>query len=587
MRPITPFLLPLGLVVVAAVLLGPDGPTRARQQANVQALVAPRVAEDPEPERVVPEAAPGRLVIDLQDGSDDAALAEVSARLGVTAQWLDDATRDEALAVADVEDLAAAAAALDGMTGLEVVEPDLEVEALGWPDDPLYPRQWHLDAMGAPAGWRATPGGKGVIVAVIDTGVTAVADLDPARVLPGRSFVPGASTAADDNGHGTHVAGTIAQTTNNGIGCAGVAPYATILPVKVLSGSGSGSSAQVAAGIDWAVDQGAQVINLSLGSGLYSAVIHVAVRKARRAGVVVVAAAGNDGRERVSWPGALHEVIGVAAVGPDGAPAPYSNRGKGVDIAAPGGDKRTPGGGVLQDTVVPGGGHDYLEFQGTSMATPHVAGAAAVLLSTGILDAAGVETALLVGADGDAWDKALGFGRLDLGSSLAMLGVHEPGARVAMGLMFGVLLSSLSGAGGVFRGVSAAVGAVAAGGVIGAGVLGGTLGALLSRGVLGWPIVFLGPVWAQVLAWGAFVVPLAVAFLLGPTRLLRPVALGICAGVAAALLHGLIAGDFARWWLPGGAVTSWFALQVVVSLAAAAALAGVERLDRRARGGAR
>ena len=131
------------------------------------------------------------------------------------------------------------------------------------------------------------------------------------------------------------------------VGAAGVAPESVILPVKVLSTRGGGTSEGIAAGIDYAVDEGADIINLSLG-GAYSRVIHLAIQKAVSKGVVVVAAAGNGGRKGVSYPGALKETIGVAALDSHGKLAHYSSWGQGVDIAAPGGDTRQQGGGILQ-----------------------------------------------------------------------------------------------------------------------------------------------------------------------------------------------------------------------------------------------
>ncbi len=342
-------------------------------------LLAPSPAQrelPPVPQVQAPDGA-GRLVVDLQDGATEADLQQIEVLLGADLDWSHPLAVDEALAEGDVADLDDAVALLAGHPLVEVAEPSLEMVALGYPDDPLYEKQWHLREMGAPAGWERTARGKGVTVAVIDTGVTVVEDLGGTDVLEGATFVPGTKSAADDNGHGTHVAGTIAQTTNNGVGVAGVAPEATVLPVKVLSGYGSGQSPWIAAGIDYAADEGADVINLSLGGG-YSQVIHNAIKKARDKGVIVVAAAGNSGRRGVGYPGALEETIGVSAVGPGGVLAPYSSWGKGVDIAAPGGDKAKRGGGVWQDTIDGRGGHHYAEYQGTSMATPHVAGAAAV-----------------------------------------------------------------------------------------------------------------------------------------------------------------------------------------------------------------
>ncbi|MBW1877604.1 MAG: S8 family serine peptidase, partial [Deltaproteobacteria bacterium] len=211
----------------------------------------------------------GRLVVDLVDGASEHDLAEIERMIGADLDWTHPLSVDEALAEGDVPDLDDAVALLAGHPLVEVAEPALEMQAFGYPNDPMYAKQWHLRAMGAPVGWEQTPRGRKVIVAVIDTGVTQVEDLEGTKVLDGASFVPTAKTARDDNGHGTHVAGTIAQTTNNGKGVAGVAPEATILPVKVLSSWGSGMSSWIAAGIDYAVDDGADVINLSLG-GSYS-----------------------------------------------------------------------------------------------------------------------------------------------------------------------------------------------------------------------------------------------------------------------------------------------------------------------------
>lgn len=572
------------LAVVGLTLgFGATPAERARRTADAVSLSAHPAHAHPVGEVAAPHA-PGRLVIDLADDCDDALRADVARRLGVDVVWLHPEARDEALAVAEVADLAAAMALLAGVAGVEVAEPSLQVNALGFPNDPLFERQWHLRQMGAPSGWARSPAGAGVVVAVLDTGVSVVEDLDAARVLPGQSFVPGVTSWQDDNGHGTHVAGTIAQTTDNGLGVAGVAYRAQILPVKVLAGAGGGTSEQVAAGIDWAVDHGAQIINLSLGSGQYSEVVHLAAVKARAQGVLIVAAAGNDGRQNVSWPGALEEVIGVAAIGPDGGVAPYSNRGPGVDIAAPGGDKRRAGGGVWQDTVDGAGGHAYRELQGTSMAAPHVSGAAAVLWSTGVVDATEVERVLLAGADGSAWTPERGWGALDLDASLDLLGGEATGTRAALGLVFAWLLCSMAGAGPVFRGAAMASGALAAGGLPFLATYAGFGGAWLSRGLLDWPVVWWGPTWGAAVMWGAVCLPLAAALLLGPLRPVRPIALGVCAGVAAHLVHGLAVGAFGVWWVPSPVVTSWFALQALVSLLAAMVVAGVERLDARERG---
>src|SRR5205085_171485 len=207
------------------------------------------------------------------------------------------------------------------------------------------------------------------------------------RLVKGWNFVGHNDDARDDHAHGTHVAGTVAQSTGNGKGVAGMAPAARLMPVKVLSAFGSGTSHDIAEGIRWAVNHGARVINLSLGGGARSLAMESAVAYARRRGAVVICAAGNSGSRGVSYPAAYPGAFAVSAVGPQGRLAPYSSFGPQIAIAAPGGDKsQGEESGVLQQTLAEGSTREaaYRWFQGTSMATPHVAGAAALVMSLGV-----------------------------------------------------------------------------------------------------------------------------------------------------------------------------------------------------------
>lgn len=277
------------------------------------------------------------------------------------------------------------------------VEPNGIVRACSIPDDPLYPRQWHFSMIGLEDAWQYSTG-EGVVVAVLDTGINPHGrDGFGKRVLEGYNAILHTPLLWEDsNGHGTHVAGTIAQETGNGRGVAGIAPGALLLPVKVLGRFGYGTRASVAEGIYWAVDHGATIINMSLGEPDRSEIIGEAVAYAAIRGVTMVAAAGNDsaadGIAPVYYPAAFEQVIAVAAVDLLGNRAWYSNAGPEIDIVAPGGDirfDRDADGyfdGILQETFetalgFPWGavGWRYAYLQGTSMAAAHVTGVAALI----------------------------------------------------------------------------------------------------------------------------------------------------------------------------------------------------------------
>ena len=274
----------------------------------------------------------------------------------------------------------------------------LAAEALTAPDlrpnDPNYNLQWHFPPVQAEQAWDVSAG-QGVVVAVIDSGVAKGSDLachtfvDEFNAITNQS---GAGVATDDLGHGTHVAGTIAQCTNNGLGVAGLAYRAAIMPVKVLNSQGSGTSSDIAQGIDWARSHGADVINLSLGfpcgtqswPSCSSSIMNSALASAAAADIVIAAAAGNDNESVVGFPANHPDTIAVGAVDFNLNRAPYSSYGSVLDLVAPGGDTsvdRNQDGyvdGVLQQTFK-NGSWGYYFYQGTSMASPHVAGAAAML----------------------------------------------------------------------------------------------------------------------------------------------------------------------------------------------------------------
>ncbi|MEM1416593.1 MAG: S8 family peptidase [Myxococcota bacterium] len=453
------------------------------------------------------------------------------------------------------------------------------------PNDPYYKHQWHLDQIQMPAAWTRSQG-EGVVVAVIDTGVSfrsegkfvLAPDLAATRFVGGRDFVDGDDRPQDEHGHGTHVAGTIAQSTNNALGVAGVAPGASIMPIRVLDRRGAGSWGRVAAGIRWAADHGADVLNLSLGGGVPSRAIQNAINHAHAKGVVVVAAAGNTGRGRVQFPGACKNTIGVGAVRFDETLSFYSSYGNHLDVVAPGGDTRVDqngdgmADGVLQNTLVQGdpGRHDYLLYQGTSMAAPHVAGVAALLKAEGVRSPDAVERLLKRTAKDKGDARRYGAGLIQADSALRAAGQERSGARGLLAMLFGLLaLGGLArrGAKGVGRGGALAAGVVLAGGL---GVLPWHLFGLGSPSFDALGLV--GGLGFETITLTAAPFVLALGLFYGVARL-RPVLAGLCLGGAAWFALEALSPTLGFALLPAALVGPWLLLQAALLLVLARAVA--------------
>lgn len=295
--------------------------------------------------------------------------------------------------------------------------------------DPLRSHQWGLDMIGAD-GARATSTGTGAVVAVVDTGVKADHGDLAGQVLPGHDFIDNDDTAQDGNGHGTHVAGVIDALTGNGIGVESVAPGAKILPVRVLDNDGNGDADTVAEGIDWATDHGANVINLSLGGSLPllgggSDAFDAALDRALSRGVVVAAAAGNDGLPVCEQPSAQGRLLCVGAVDKRGNRSYFSNFGMGLGLVAPGGSGLAGTDEDILSTYNDGG---YQELAGTSQATPFVSGVAALLVAKGIRGQAAVQRILATARDlgSPGPDLEFGAGLVDASRAVAGLGAGSP-----------------------------------------------------------------------------------------------------------------------------------------------------------------
>ena len=301
----------------------------------------------------------------------------------------------------------------------EFIEPNYVYSAFYTPNDPDYGKQWNMRSINIEAAWDETKG-SGMTVAVIDTGISPVPDLETTKFVQGYDFVNDQIDALDDNGHGTHVAGTVAQSTNNGYGVAGVAYEASLMPLKVLSAGGSGTVSDIAESIKFAADNGADVINMSLGGGGVSELMQEAIDYAHTKGVVIIAAAGNSAQNSASYPARYPHVIGVSALDSVGQKAPYSNYGAGVDISAPGGSET---GKIVQETINPKTNEAvFAGFQGTSMASPHVAGVAALIKASGVTNPDDIETVLQQSSRSVEEDPLnhFGAGQLDGGAAVKL-----------------------------------------------------------------------------------------------------------------------------------------------------------------------
>ncbi len=438
-------------VLLVVLLFGAAGLSFVRTTASErEALFVQRRALN-----LLPRYMPGEIVVAFGEGSSQSAVEHAMRDVGGVRARKSQFGGHYLMTLEDGLDVETAVSRLHGMREVEYAEANGVARAFLSPNDRYWENQWNMRQIGAERTWDIQTGDPSVVVAVLDTGI-AYEDFGPFAKAPdwgGTTFVTGfnvytgSSHANDDNFHGTHVASTIAEATNNGLGVSGLCFNCAIMPVKVLNANGVGSFFNVAEGVDYAVAftqngrKPVKVINLSLGGDVESATLRAAIDRAHAAGVTVVAAAGNENRGTVSFPGSHPDVIAVGAVDYRKQRASYSNYGSALDVVAPGGDTDRDDDhdgypdGILQQTFDPRGAaagrynaFAYYFVDGTSQATPHVAAVAALLIRQGITDPAAVKKAIEstaedLGATGR--DDQFGYGLIRPAEALKGLGINK------------------------------------------------------------------------------------------------------------------------------------------------------------------
>jgi subtilisin family serine protease len=370
---------------------------------------------------VLAEATPTVLVQFDAGTSIDARNAVVAAMGGELVAWMPQIQVAE-VRLSGTDGVAVAAVTVPGDAGVRFAELDAEVSGAYLPSDPAFANAdmvYGLAQIDAPGAWDYTRGSADVVVAVVDSGIKADHPEFAGRLTAGYDIVGGDEQADDDTGHGTHIAGIIAAAMDNGQGATGVCPGCRLMPVKVLGEDNLGTWSDLAQGILYAVDHGADVVNLSLGGSVASKTLAAAVGYAQAHDVLVVAAAGNYGDDLPYYPAALDGVVGVGATTAQDTRWQNSNVGAAVDVVAPG-DLIFSAYPTLDNIF---GGYMYLS--GTSMATPHVSGLAGLALSLdSSLTAVELAEVLAQGADdlgAPGRDAEFGAGRINAAKTLTLV----------------------------------------------------------------------------------------------------------------------------------------------------------------------
>ena len=452
------------LVAAAALATGAAAP----EQTHAAVTKVPSPAE--------PDYVPGQVVVGYKSGATAKVARNLATRMGVRQAAAAPSSGEQVVSVPHGVSVQQEASRLRVQPGVAYAVPNYIAHAAGsWiPNDPgptgrsaggWEKVQWNFlspAGINAPEAWanlraRNRPGGKGVTVAILDTGVAyrnwktfrKAPDFTNTKFVHPYDFVANNAFPLDREGHGTFVAGVVAESTNNHVGLAGIAYGASIMPVRVLDADGTGDAATISKGIRYATDHGAKVINLSLefdmtvSSGDIPDILS-AIRYAHHRGALVVAASGNEGVERIAYPARAPDVVAVGATTKDRCLADYSNGGSRLALVAPGGGEDSDLSGdpdchptrnlpnIVQMTFRDPNAPDQFgyprDWYGTSMASPHVAAVAALVIASGVIGTAPSPAQVLtrleltaVTLGGSKPNRDYGFGLVDAGAATSPL----------------------------------------------------------------------------------------------------------------------------------------------------------------------
>ncbi len=415
------------LVIIAAVSLIVGTTVLKKPLAQMVAQVTQNTLFSPKPQiqtiintptyTTIGTATSATILVKFRTSVSPQTISAIHQQLGTHVERVIEGINTQIVNVPSTSSVSDILQQFKGRSEVEYAEPNFVAKKSMIPNDPYYSSEWNLQKIDAPKAWDSTQGGYGPI-AVVDTGIMSNHSDLSGEVLSGYNFISNTTDTTDDNGHGTHVAGIIAAETNNGNGVASIGFKGSLLPVKVLDSTGTGTYGDVASGITYAVDHGAKIINLSLGGSSQSQTLQDAVTYAVQHGAYVVAAAGNNGNNSPEYPAACSGALAVSATDSNDNLASFSSYGSDIFVSAP---------GVNITSTYNNGG--YAVMSGTSMAAPELSGLLGLAMSYQSSKNQNLltdveQTSDKVGSypyDSNGWNQYFGYGRIDAGKLLTLI----------------------------------------------------------------------------------------------------------------------------------------------------------------------